>query len=85
MIELKGIHHLEHIIEHLPDGVKHMFIVCFYDEKGIKQDTKTFYKLNEVINFINDDKLKKVLKDCGYMEKIFFDRKTNVVFIEYRK
>lgn len=81
MIELKGIHHLEHILEHLPDGVTPRFIVWFYDEKGIKQDTKNFYKLNEVINFINDDKL----KDCGYIQKIFFDQKTNIVFIEYKK
>ncbi len=70
-IEVKGIDHLEHIIEHLADGIVPVFEVRFSNDSGFKETVKYFYNLDEFKNFISDDKLQKILKYCGYKEKYF--------------
>lgn len=84
-IELKDIHQLEHIIEHLADGIVPIFEIRFFNDNGVKESVKYFYNLDEFKNFITEDKLQKILKDCGYKEKIFFNSDISTTYWEYKK
>lgn len=84
-IEVKGINHLEHIIEHLADGIVPIFEIRFFDKYGLKYGHKYFHNLAIVMKFINNDKFQKQLKDGNFKEKIFFDSEKNIIIWEYRK